>query len=111
MSVSKKYRDKVYIIKDIIFTLTEHGEINQTTLYSYCGLNLTKHKPIIDELEQKGLLEKFQKPQGKRTITYFKVTNKGLEFCRNILDPFEEIFPRVSNEENSEKKLHLLFFV
>ena len=110
MSVSKKYRDKVYIIKDIIFTLTEHGEVNQTTLFSYCGLNLTKHKHILDELEEKELLEKYQKSQGKRTITYFKVTNKGLEFCRNILDPFEELFPRTTNEENSDKKLGLLFF-
>lgn len=111
MSVSKKYRDKVYIIKDIIFTLTEHGGINQTSLYSFCGLNLTKHKYILDELEEKGLLEKNQKLQGKRNVTYFRVTQKGLEFCRNILDPFEEIFPRQSHEENSERKLSLIFFV
>ena len=111
MSVSKKYRDKVYIIKDIIFTLTEHGEINQTSLYSFCGLNLTKHKHILDELEENELLERFQRIQGKRTITYFKVTHKGLEFCRNILDPFEELFPRRVNEEKSANKLGLFFFV
>ena len=111
MSVSKKYRDKVYIIKDIIFTLTEHGEINQTSLYSYCGLNLTKHKYILDELEEKGLLEKNQRAQGKRNVTFFKVTQAGLEFCRNILDPFEELFPRMANEENSDKKLDLFFFI
>jgi predicted transcriptional regulator len=38
--------------------LAEYGELNQTKLLSYCGLNLAKHKKIIDELSDKGLIEK-----------------------------------------------------
>ena len=44
--------------KDILVLLAEYGELNQTKLLSYCGLNLAKHKKIIDELSDKGLIEK-----------------------------------------------------
>ena len=44
--------------KDILVLLAEYGELNQTKLLSYCGLNLAKHKKIIDELSEKGLIEK-----------------------------------------------------
>lgn len=48
---SVSYRDRIYIIKDIILKLVERGELNQTALLSFCGLNLKKHKPILDDLE------------------------------------------------------------
>ena len=38
--------------------LTERGELNQTKLLSYCGLNLAKHRDILEELERKNLIEK-----------------------------------------------------
>ena len=44
----------MYIRKDIILKLTEYGELNQTSLLSYCGLNLVKHKEILDDMETKG---------------------------------------------------------
>jgi hypothetical protein len=37
-------RDRVYIRKDIILKLSEYGELNQTKLMSYCGLNNVKHR-------------------------------------------------------------------
>ena len=51
---SHEYRDRVYMRKDIILKLTEYGELNQTSLLSYCGLNLVKHKDILDDMETKG---------------------------------------------------------
>jgi predicted transcriptional regulator len=36
----------------------EHNELNQTTLLSFCGLNLKKHKSILDELEMNYRTEK-----------------------------------------------------
>lgn len=89
------YRDKIYIIKDIILKLVEYGELNQTALVSFCGLNMTKHKPLIDDLEAKQLISKNLILVGKRTITFYKPSPKGLEFCKSILEPYEIMFPRL----------------
>lgn len=91
---SKKYRDRIYIVKDIILTLSEYGQLNQTVLFSFCGLNITKHKSILDNLEQNEMIQRTETIEGKRTITIFKVTHKGMNFCHEILDPFEKLFPR-----------------
>ncbi|MFQ5782489.1 MAG: winged helix-turn-helix domain-containing protein [Nitrosopumilus sp.] len=96
MASSKKYRDKIYIVKDIILTLSEYGELNQTALFSFCGLNITKHKQILDNLEQNEFIQKIETKGGKRTITIFKVTNKGMNFCHEIIEPYEKLFPRRS---------------
>ncbi len=94
MSVSGTYRDRIYIIKDIILMLVQYGELNQTALVSFCGLNLKKHKPILDELEANNLISRMEKSLGKRTITIYKPTPNGIEFCRTILEPYEKVFPR-----------------
>jgi predicted transcriptional regulator len=94
MSGSGTYRDRIYIIKDIILMLVQYGELNQTALVSFCGLNLKKHKPILDELEGNGLIISMERSLGKRTITIYKPTQKGIEFCRTILEPYENVFPR-----------------
>lgn len=91
---AKKYRDRIYIIKDIILTLSEYGELNQTSLFSFCGLNITKHKDILDNLEQNEIIQRSEVVEGKRTITIFKVTNKGMNFCHEIIEPYEKLFPR-----------------
>jgi len=91
---TKKYRDRIYIVKDIILTLSEYGQLNQTALFSFCGLNITKHKQILDNLEQNEMIQRIETVDGKRTITIFKVTHKGMDFCHEILEPFEKLFPR-----------------
>jgi predicted transcriptional regulator len=48
-----EYRDRVYIRKDVILKLSEYGELNQSKLMSYCGLNNIKHKEIIDDMVEK----------------------------------------------------------
>lgn len=107
---SKGYRDKIYMIKDIITLLTEYGELNQTALVSYSGLNLKKHKRILDDLESHGFVAKSSIEEGKRTITIYKATAKGVDFCRTIIGPYEELFPRKTNSPDG-KKLSLLIFV
>lgn len=106
----KSYRDKIYIIKDIISLLAEYGALNQTALVSYSGLNLKKHKHILDNLEEKGFISKSVVEDGKRTITVYKATAKGLEFCRAIIEPYEELFPRKSTNSD-QNKLRLLILV
>jgi predicted transcriptional regulator len=99
------------MIKDIITLLIEYGELNQTTLVSYSGLNLKKHKQILDDLESHGLVSKSIREDGKRTITVYKATAKGIDFCRTIIGPYEELFPRKSATESDNKKLSLLILV
>jgi len=79
--------------------LSEYGELNQTKLLSYCGLNIVKHKQILDSMEKKGLLEKKVEPWGKKSIIKYKVSPKGHEFFKLILEPYEEMFPRVDGDE------------
>lgn len=90
-----EYRDRIYIRKDVILKLYEHGELTQTKLLSYCGLNIVKHKRIIDDMEEKEFITKTVEPWGNKTIAKYKVTEKGREFCRKILEPYEEMFPRI----------------
>jgi len=91
---SHEYRDRVYIRKDIILKLTEYGQLNQTSLLSFCGLNLVKHKDILADMEAKGIIKKSEEPWGNKRIIKYSVTEKGRQFCRQILDPYEEMFPR-----------------
>jgi predicted transcriptional regulator len=114
-SSTRSYRDRNYIIKDILSKLVEHGELNKSNLISYCGLNLKKHEYIIDYLESNGLIVKNEMFQRKRIISIYKPTEKGSEFCRTILQSYEKMFPRkklsvlskIEKNEASNKKLIL----
>ena len=107
------YRDRIYIVKDVILKLVEYGELNQTALVSFCGLNLKKHKSILEDIEDNDLIEKREVNLGKRTVTMYRPTQKGMAFCRYILEPYEKMFPRRKDEvavkdtsasEDNEKK-------
>jgi predicted transcriptional regulator len=74
--------------------LVEYGELNQTALVSFCGLNLKKHRSIFDKMESNGLINKVETSLGKRMITIYKPTQVGIAFCRTILEPYEKLFPR-----------------
>jgi predicted transcriptional regulator len=89
------YRDRIYIVEDIILKLVEYGELNQTALATFCGLNLKKHKSILDDLEVNELISRRTEIQfKKRVITSYKPTQKGIDFYREILEPYEKMFPR-----------------
>ena len=61
------YRDRIYIIKDIILKLVEYDELNQTALVGFCGLNMKKHKPLLGDLESKKLVRKDEVHLGKES--------------------------------------------
>jgi predicted transcriptional regulator len=105
------YRDRIYIVKDIILKLVERGDLNQTALLSFCGLNLKKHKPILDDLESNGMISRTEESLGKRMITKYRPTQKGIEFCRNILEPYENIFPRRKNVDEGATKMSFLILI
>ena len=100
--LSHEYRDRVYIRKDIILKLTEHGELNQTALLSFCGLNLMKHKDILESLERKGFINRTEQAWGNKKIIKFAVTQKGREFCKLILEPYEDMFPRKERHDQEQ---------
>lgn len=108
---SVSYRDRIYIIKDIILKLVERGELNQTALLSFCGLNLKKHKPILDDLGSNGMISRTEESLGKRIITICRPTQKGIEFCRNILEPYENMFPRRKNIGENASKMSFLILI
>jgi predicted transcriptional regulator len=97
------YRDRIYIVKDVILKLVEYGELNQTALVSFCGLNLKKHKSILEDIEHNELIERKEATIGKRIVTIYRPTQKGMEFCRDILEPYEKMFPRRKDEINKEE--------
>ncbi len=102
MSDPNAYRDRVHIVKDIISILVQYGELNQTALVSYCGLNITKHKRLLDEIESKNLITRVEGRYGKRSITIYKLTQDGLKFFRDILEPYEIMFPRKKIKEEKD---------
>ncbi|MEM2904208.1 MAG: hypothetical protein QW057_03240 [Candidatus Bathyarchaeia archaeon] len=93
MGSSVEYRDKTCIRKDVIPKLVQYGTLNQTALLSYCGLNLQKHKRILEELEERGLIAREETMRGKKQIT-LKATAEGVSFCKRVLEPYEAMFPR-----------------
>src|ERR671932_424675 len=103
---TSSYRDRIYIVEDILLKLVEYGELNQTALISFCGLNLKKHRSIIDELELNELISKSEAQVGKRVVTVYRPTQKGIQFCRSILEPYEKMFPRkkgtIGESDNSK---------
>ncbi len=50
-------------------------------------------------MEKKGLIESKVEPWGKKSIIKYKVSPKGHEFFKLILEPYEEMFPRAEKDE------------
>ena len=92
--MSREYRERAYIRKDIILKLAQYGSLNQTALLSICGLNLQKHRPILDELEARGLIQRTEEAWGSKKIAKYATTLQGKEFVQKILEPYEAMFPR-----------------
>jgi len=75
--------------------------LNQTALLSYCGLNLQKHKSLLDEMESKGLISKSEEFRGKKKVLIYRITEAGVAFCKRILQPYEAMFPRITGKSST----------
>lgn len=53
-----------------------------------------KHKDMLESLERKGFIKKTEIPWGNKKVIKYAVTEKGRQFCKMVLEPYEEIFPR-----------------
>jgi len=61
---------------------------------SFCGLNMKKHKSILDGMEANGLVLRKEEVNGKKITTIYSPTQKGIQFCTEILEAYEKMFPR-----------------
>lgn len=92
--MGREYRDRIYIRKDVLLKLFEFGEMNQSRLMSICGLNNVKHKEILDDMVKKEMIERNEEPWGNKTIIKYKISQKGRDIFKAVLEPYEELFPR-----------------
>ncbi len=98
----REHRDRIYIRKDIILKLAERGDLNQSQLMSYCGLNNVKHKGIVDEMVEKGLILRTEEQWGAKRVIKYRVSEMGRDLARQILEPYERLFPRGEVEEKRD---------
>jgi predicted transcriptional regulator len=71
--------------------------MNQSKLMSYCGMNNVKHKEILDSMVEKGMIDKSEQAWGSKIIIKYNISQKGASILREILEPYEELFPRSSS--------------
>ena len=74
--------------------LYEYGEMNQSRLMSICGLNNVKHKGILDDMVEKEMIDRNEESWGKKFIIKYKISEKGRMIFKNLLEPYEDLFPR-----------------
>jgi predicted transcriptional regulator len=89
-----EYRNRIYMRKDILLKLYDYDELNQSKLMSYCGLNNVKHKDILDDMVKKDMINKSEEAWGSKIIIKYKISEKGRQILREILGPYESLFPR-----------------
>lgn len=82
----------VFIRKDIMITLSKHGEMNRTELMSYFGLNANKHNEILDDMVAKGFIMCFEYEWKTRKVHKYKLSGKGSQILREIMEPYELLF-------------------
>ena len=71
------YRDRVYIVSDIILKLIEYGKMNQTAVTTFCGLNISKHRSILDKMEHNGLIERTEQVSWEEINYYLPMYSQG----------------------------------
>ena len=49
---------------------------------------------IVNKMESEGLIIEAHVSIGNGAITTYKPTQKGVYFCKSILEPYEIMFPR-----------------
>ena len=75
--------------------------MNQSKLMSYCGMNNVKHKEILDSMVEKGMIDKSEQAWGSKIIIKYNISQKGASILREILEPYEELFPRSTNSNSN----------
>jgi len=82
-----------------LLKLYEFGEMNQSRLMSICGLNNVKHKGILDGMVNKQMIERKNEAWGNKNIYKYKIAEKGKILLEEILERYEDLFPREDGED------------
>ncbi|NHH97843.1 hypothetical protein DYY66_1430 [Candidatus Nitrosotalea sp. FS] len=53
-------------------------------------------------MERKGFIKRTEQAWGNKKIIKYAVTQKGREFCKLILEPYEDIFPRSEKHDREQ---------
>lgn len=83
----------------MLLKLFEYGEMNQSKLMSICGLNNVKHKEILDEMVEKEMIQRNKENWGKKSTIKYKISEKGRNIFKNVLEPYENLFPREDKDD------------
>jgi len=81
--------------------LYEYGEMNQSKLMSVCGLNNVKHKGILDSMVTKQMITRKEEPWGNKTIYKYNISNTGKKLLEEVLQKYEDLFPRDNGDEKT----------
>jgi DNA-binding PadR family transcriptional regulator len=52
------------------------------------------HRDILEDMENKGFISIIEEAWGSKKIFKYNVTAKGIHVCKQVLEPYEELFPR-----------------
>jgi hypothetical protein len=66
---------------------------------SICGLNNVKHKGILDSMVTKQMIERKEEPWGNKTIYKYSISEKGKILLEQVLQKYEDLFPRDNGDE------------
>jgi DNA-binding PadR family transcriptional regulator len=53
-----------------------------------------KHRKIIVDMVEKEFITRINEPWGSKNIIKYRVSEKGREILKEILEPYEMLFPR-----------------
>jgi len=96
-----EYRERIYIRKDIMMKLYKYGELNQSKLLSYCGLNSVRHKGILDDMVKRDLIARTEESWGNKMVIKYRISERGKTILTELFEPYEELFPRAEEEASS----------
>jgi len=85
-------RNRFDLMKATILALREHGELSITQLVRFCGLNYALHRPLLDELVSIEVITRREKNTEKKTFAFYKLSPKGIEFCKKVLEGHDDVF-------------------
>lgn len=67
-----------------------------TTLmsFAYSVRVVSERMTFVGCMESNNLIDSRRVTNGKKMSTVYRPTHRGVQFCTDILDPFEKMFPR-----------------
>jgi hypothetical protein len=62
--------------------------------FAYSVRVVSERMTFVGCMESNNLIDNRRVTNGKKMSTVYRPTHRGVQFCTDILDPFEKMFPR-----------------